>query len=101
MTNAELLSCLTDRPCTVCKFHSENGCGKWNCVFDGKPEDNDSDTLKDNIKWLIGIYQDEIHKAEEDRLREGISISNAFLTGKIGAYGKAVADLRDLIEGEN
>ena len=24
---------LTDRPCSVCKFHTEHGCSKWECVF--------------------------------------------------------------------
>ena len=27
---------LTGRPCTVCKVHSRNGCGVWECVFYGK-----------------------------------------------------------------
>lgn len=26
---------LTDRPCDVCEFHKENGCCKWDCVFEG------------------------------------------------------------------
>ena len=30
----ELLNVITDRPCTVCKYHKENGCCKWDCVFD-------------------------------------------------------------------
>lgn len=34
MTDRELLECLTDRPCNVCKFRTENGCCKWNCVFE-------------------------------------------------------------------
>lgn len=25
---------LKDRPCSVCEFHKESGCCKWNCVFD-------------------------------------------------------------------
>ena len=25
---------LKDRPCEACEFHKENGCCKWNCVFD-------------------------------------------------------------------
>lgn len=25
---------LKDRPCSVCEFHKENGCCKWDCVFD-------------------------------------------------------------------
>ena len=27
------LDCLIDRPCDVCKFHEENGCTQWVCVF--------------------------------------------------------------------
>lgn len=34
MTREELLKCLVDRPCTVCKYHRTNGCSKWNCVFE-------------------------------------------------------------------
>ena len=26
---------LKDRPCDVCEFHKENGCCKWDCVFEG------------------------------------------------------------------
>lgn len=25
---------LKDRPCSVCEFRKENGCCKWDCVFD-------------------------------------------------------------------
>ena len=31
----ELLDTLTDRPCSVCRHRKENGCCKWNYVFDG------------------------------------------------------------------
>lgn len=31
----ELLDTLTDRPCSVCRYRKENGCCKWDCVFDG------------------------------------------------------------------
>ena len=34
MTSKELLNCLKGRPCSVCKFRDENGCHKWNCVFE-------------------------------------------------------------------
>lgn len=34
MTSEELLNCLVDRPCSACKYHKENGCSKWNCVFE-------------------------------------------------------------------
>lgn len=36
MTDNEKLSCLIDRPCTACKFHKEEGCSKWSCVFEEK-----------------------------------------------------------------
>lgn len=31
----ELTECLTDRPCPVCRFKTENGCNRWECVFKG------------------------------------------------------------------
>lgn len=37
MTRQEQLSCLTDRPCAVCKYHSDNGCTQWKCVFEEQP----------------------------------------------------------------
>ena len=39
MTKDELLSCLTDRPCSACKFHTDRGCCKWSCVFEDKTEE--------------------------------------------------------------
>lgn len=44
MTDNEKLSCLIDRPCTACKFHKEEGCSKWSCIFEEKsdvPENTD------------------------------------------------------------
>ena len=38
MTDNEKLSCLIDRPCTACKFHKEEGCSKWSCVFEEKAD---------------------------------------------------------------
>ena len=29
----EQIRCLTDRPCSVCRFKTENGCSNWECVF--------------------------------------------------------------------
>lgn len=34
MTKAQLLSCLTARPCYVCKYHVKNKCTTLPCVFD-------------------------------------------------------------------
>lgn len=31
----EQISHLTDRPCEVCEYHSDKGCSKWKCVFEG------------------------------------------------------------------
>ena len=31
----EQIGCLTDRPCPVCRFKTENGCNRWECVFKG------------------------------------------------------------------
>ena len=31
----EQAGCLTDRPCSVCRFKTENGCNRWECVFKG------------------------------------------------------------------
>ena len=39
MTRAEILNCLTDRPCDVCRFHESGKCERWNCVFEEKPDD--------------------------------------------------------------
>lgn len=37
MTRKELLACLKQRPCTACKFHTDNGCSTWSCVFEEEP----------------------------------------------------------------
>ena len=46
MTDNEKLSCLTDRPCTACKFHKEEGCSKWSCVFEDKSGDTEGEYIK-------------------------------------------------------
>ena len=43
MTSEELLNCLTDRPCEVCKFHTETGCSQWSCIFEGQHENTEED----------------------------------------------------------
>ena len=30
----ELMKHIKGRPCEVCEFHDEEGCHKWDCVFD-------------------------------------------------------------------
>jgi hypothetical protein len=39
MTRAEILDCLMDRPCEVCKFHESGRCERWECVFEEKPDE--------------------------------------------------------------
>lgn len=46
MTDKEKLSCLIDRPCTACKFHTEEGCSKWSCVFDQNSELPEGEYIK-------------------------------------------------------
>lgn len=35
----DISSYLTDRPCAVCKCHTEDGCSKWECVFERRIND--------------------------------------------------------------
>lgn len=32
----EQISHLKDRPCEACEFYTEEGCSKWECVFEGR-----------------------------------------------------------------
>ncbi|MBQ1296955.1 MAG: hypothetical protein IIY21_23115 [Clostridiales bacterium] len=64
MTRAEILNCLTDRPCDVCKFHESGKCERWECVFEEKPDDAEpcedaiSMSVIEDIKAEIGKYRD-------------------------------------------
>ncbi len=42
MTREEMLACLEDRPCNVCKYHTEKGCERWSCVFEEEPDDTEN-----------------------------------------------------------
>ena len=57
MTSKELLECLVDRPCEACKFHGENGCSKWNCVFDEKPDDSEEMALQYQKGYMDGFKE--------------------------------------------
>ena len=70
MTREEILACLTDRPCTVCKFHSEEGCGKWNCVFEEEPEDKPVNVMLDEMKSIVDRMIDDGLKMIEKRRKE-------------------------------
>ena len=45
MTRAEILDCLTDRPCDSCKFHESGKFERWDCVFEEKPDDVEADAI--------------------------------------------------------
>ena len=53
-----------------------------------------------DIERLIEEYQQTIELLEEDRKNDGVTISNAYRTAKIGVYGKVIEDLRAVLEGE-
>ena len=54
----------------------------------------------DKIKALIEEYTDTLNTLEEDRRNEGISISNAYRTAKIGVYASVIEDLKEIVESE-
>lgn len=55
MTREELLDCLTDRPCDVCKFHTETGCSKWKCVFEEPIDENKGEWIPKQRGRFIDI----------------------------------------------
>ena len=57
MTSKELLACITDRPCDACKYHGENGCSKWNCVFDEQPDDSEDMAIQFAEGYKAGFKQ--------------------------------------------
>ena len=59
MTSKELLGCLKDRPCSVCKFRDEEGCHKWNCVFEEPTDDVEFDSVIEDIKAEIKDQMDD------------------------------------------
>lgn len=54
MTREEMLACLTDRPCSVCKHHTEKGCERWNCVFEEEPDEIDKSAMLSDI-YMEGV----------------------------------------------
>ena len=51
-----------------------------------------------DIERLIEEYQQTIELLEEDRKNDGVTISNAYRTAKIGVYAKVVEDLKAVLE---
>ena len=96
---------MADRDCDRCLYYKESKgirtCSSWFCEFKDKDKlIENAERLRKGIEELIEDYQDEVNRLQEDR-RENRSVGfdGALTCGKIGAYGKAVADLKDLLEG--
>ena len=57
--------------------------------------------MKEDIKWLIEKYQDEIERLDEERKNCRTSgFGDAMAAGKIGAYTRVVNELTELLEDE-
>lgn len=54
--------------------------------------------MREKIEWLINEYTEAINLLEEDRKNDGVTISNAYRTAKIGVYAKVVEDLKAVLE---
>lgn len=78
MTDKEKLSCLTDRPCSVCKHKSENGCAKWACVFEEESDSADIEKIRTEIKKE---YKDEHECMYGDGMRRCLEIIDKYIGG--------------------
>lgn len=56
--------------------------------------------MRENIEWLIEQYTDEIERLEQSRREDCLNVgaTNAYLTAKIGVYGKVVNDLQSILD---
>ena len=83
MTDNEKLSCLIDRPCSACKFHKENGCSKWSCVFEDKSGVPVSGSRYVRIVEVESVIHNDLHalleKEQIDQLKRDINGLN-FIT---------------------
>ena len=80
MTDNEKLSCLIDRPCTACKFHKEEGCSKWSCVFEEKSDvpERKNRMTNEEAQIVIGnipICGDECYSIAEYQEAKAMAIS--------------------------
>lgn len=69
MTDKELLDCLTDRPCAVCRFHEEKGCTEWECVFDEREQVTKTD-YKSFAEWVASEIFTEDWEFNKDSFAE-------------------------------
>lgn len=54
--------------------------------------------MRENIEYLINEYTEAINLLEEDCKNDGVTISNAYRTAKIGVYEKVIQDLQQILE---
>lgn len=70
MTRAEILNCLTDRPCDYCRFHESGRCERWECVFEQKPDDAEDCEDAINRQAVLATLDDTDKFMDEDRTVE-------------------------------
>lgn len=97
MKAEELLNYLTDRPCNVCKCHTDNGCSKWSCVFEKKPDEDHEMTNREMIQALFPqIELGEIHNGRHRFFLKGKAISTFDLKAEVkwldAPYKKVVSE---------
>lgn len=54
--------------------------------------------LRQNLNWLLEQYIRAKEEYEHDRQNDGLTISNAYKTAKIGVYAKVIQDLQEILE---
>ena len=68
-------------------------------MINAEEEGEKSMINKTDIQWLIELYIGEIELLEEERrTNKGIGFGDAMNCGKIGAYGRVIADLKGLLD---
>lgn len=99
MTRAEILDCLTDRPCDSCKFHESGRCERWNCVFEEKPDDAEESRETDDYENEIADLQNRLDIAEydRDRWKEKVTVLEEKLKSLSAEPCEDCVSLRDVI----
>ena len=54
--------------------------------------------MKKKLQYLLESYQDELNELYQERSDHGTSLSGAYMTGKMGVYGKIIIELRQILE---
>lgn len=88
MTDKEKLSCLTDRPCSVCKHKTENGCTKWACVFEEESDSADIEKAREEIEKIRAEVAEEACLGMNDRYCQGLYKALRIIDKHIGGKDK-------------